>query len=73
VIGDDVPTARRVRAVGQRDKLVLGVSRRSRLSAALTGPGIGATVIRESGDIDVHIVTHPPPADASPCRARAAR
>jgi len=26
--------------------------------AALTGPGIGATVIRESGDIDVHIVTH---------------
>jgi two-component system sensor histidine kinase KdpD len=24
----------------------------------VTGPGIGATVIRESGDIDVHIVTH---------------
>ena len=34
------------------------MSRRGRLAAALTGPGIGATVIRESGDIDVHIVTH---------------
>ena len=39
-------------------QLVIGVSRRGRLAAALTGPGIGATVIRESGDIDVHIVTH---------------
>ena len=39
-------------------QLVIGVSRRSRLAAAFTGPGIGATVIRESGDIDVHIVTH---------------
>lgn len=39
-------------------QLVIGVSRRGRLKAALTGPGIGATVIRESGDIDVHIVTH---------------
>ena len=37
---------------------MIGVSRRGRLAAALTGPGIGATVIRESGDIDVHIVTH---------------
>lgn len=39
-------------------QLVIGVSRRSRLAAALTGPGIGATVIRESGTIDVHIVNH---------------
>ncbi len=39
-------------------QLVIGVSRRGRLAAALTGPGIGATVIRESGDIDVHMVTH---------------
>ena len=37
---------------------MIGVSRRGRLAAAVTGPGIGATVIRESGDIDVHIVTH---------------
>ncbi|MBN9188305.1 MAG: DUF4118 domain-containing protein, partial [Microbacterium sp.] len=59
VVGDDVPRAlvefaRSVNAT----QLVIGVSRRGRLSAALTGPGIGATVIRESGDIDVHIVTH---------------
>jgi two-component system sensor histidine kinase KdpD len=59
VVGDDIPTAlvdfaKSVNAT----QLVIGVSRRSRLSALLTGPGIGATVIRESGDIDVHIVTH---------------
>ena len=33
-------------------------SRRSRLAALLSGPGIGSATIRESGDIDVHIVTH---------------
>ncbi|MGW9114333.1 ATP-binding protein [Microbacterium sp. NPDC055683] len=59
VVGDDVPRslvafARSVDAT----QLVIGVSRRSRLTALLTGPGIGATVIRESGDIDVHIVSH---------------
>ncbi|MDL9978118.1 ATP-binding protein [Microbacterium sp. ASV49] len=59
VVGDDVPHAlvefaRSVNAT----QLVIGVSRRARLAAALAGPGIGATVIRESGDIDVHIVTH---------------
>ncbi|WP_191563691.1 sensor histidine kinase [Janibacter melonis] len=59
VVGDDVPAAlvdfaRSVDAT----QLVIGVSRRGRLAAALTGPGIGATVVRESGDIDVHIVTH---------------
>ncbi|MBZ4487790.1 DUF4118 domain-containing protein [Microbacterium sp. cx-55] len=59
VVGDDVPGAlvEFARSVNA-SQLVIGVSRRSRLSAALTGPGIGATVIRESGDIDVHIVTH---------------
>ena len=39
-------------------QLVIGVSRRSRLSTLLTGAGTSATVIRESGDIDVHIVSH---------------
>ncbi len=39
-------------------QLVIGVSRRSRLLALLTGPGIGQAVIRASGNIDVHIVTH---------------
>ncbi|MEK6439881.1 DUF4118 domain-containing protein [Pseudonocardia sp. T1-2H] len=38
-------------------QLVLGTSRRSRF-ARLFDPGIGARVVRESGSIDVHIVTH---------------
>jgi two-component system sensor histidine kinase KdpD len=59
VVSDDVPRGLVDFARGENaTQLVIGVSRRSRLSAALTGPGIGATVIRESGDIDVHIVTH---------------
>ncbi|WP_144760869.1 ATP-binding protein [Curtobacterium sp. 9128] len=59
VVGDDVP-ATLVRFARSIDatQIVVGASRRSRLVAALTGPGIGATVIRESGDIDVHVVTH---------------
>src|SRR6478736_6552753 len=64
VIGDDVPRAlvefaRSVNAT----QLVIGASRRGRLAALLTGAGIGATVVRESGDIDVHIVTHAAAAD----------
>lgn len=59
VVGDDIPAAlvEFARSV-DASQLVVGVSRRGRLAAALTGPGIGATVIRESGDIDVHVVTH---------------
>ncbi|GAA3207218.1 ATP-binding protein [Microbacterium terregens] len=59
VVGDDVAHAlvEFARSVNA-SQLVIGVSRRGRLAAAVTGPGIGATVIRESGDIDVHIVTH---------------
>jgi two-component system sensor histidine kinase KdpD len=59
VVGDDVPRALVEFAKAcNATQLVIGVSRRSRLAAALTGPGIGATVVRESGLIDVHIVTH---------------
>ena len=59
VIGDDTPEAlvdfaRSVNAT----QLVIGVSRRNRLTAFVTGQGNGATVIRKSGDIDVHIVSH---------------
>jgi two-component system sensor histidine kinase KdpD len=59
VVGEDVPRtlvefARSVDAT----QLVIGISRRSRLAAALSGPGIGATVIRHAGPIDVHIVNH---------------
>jgi two-component system sensor histidine kinase KdpD len=59
VVGTDIPRALVEFARGENaTQLVIGVSRRSRLAALLTGPGIGATVIRESGDIDVHIVSH---------------
>ncbi len=39
-------------------QLVLGASRRKWLSSLLTGPGVSMRTIRDSGDIDVHIVTH---------------
>ena len=59
VIGDDIPRSLvEFAKASNATQLVIGVSRRSRLAAALTGPGIGATVVRESGPIDVHIVTH---------------
>ncbi|MFK4761715.1 ATP-binding protein [Microbacterium sp. ZW T5_45] len=59
IIGDDIPGTLVEFAQGaDATQLVIGVSRRGRLTAALTGPGIGSEVIRRSGDIDVHIVTH---------------
>ena len=58
VIGDDIPTAllhfaREMNAT----QLVLGTSRRSRW-ARIFDEGIGATVVQQSGTIDVHMVTH---------------
>ncbi len=59
VRGEDVPSALVDFARGvDATQLVLGASRRGRLRALLTGPGIGATVVREAGDIDVHLVNH---------------
>ncbi|MFZ4895796.1 DUF4118 domain-containing protein [Plantibacter sp. Mn2098] len=59
VLGQDIPEALVTFAkASNATQLVVGVSRRSRVSALLGGPGIGATVIRESGDIDVHMVAH---------------
>ncbi|MGO1563194.1 MAG: DUF4118 domain-containing protein, partial [Actinomycetaceae bacterium] len=59
VVGDDIPTALVQFATSvNATQLVVGVSRRGRIAAALEGPGIGATVIREAGNIDVHIVNH---------------
>ncbi|WP_341946603.1 ATP-binding protein [Microbacterium sp. LWH11-1.2] len=59
IVGDDIPATLVEFAQGaDATQLVIGVSRRGRLTAALTGPGIGSEVIRRSGDIDVHIVTH---------------
>jgi two-component system sensor histidine kinase KdpD len=58
VVGDDVTDALLEFARSQNaTQLVLGASRRPWLGRLL-GPGIGARVVRESGDIDVHIVTH---------------
>ncbi|MGW2516246.1 DUF4118 domain-containing protein [Streptomyces sp. NPDC001617] len=59
VVGDDVPAAlldfsRGVNAT----QIVLGVSRR-RSWQYVFGPGVGATVARDSGpDLDVHLITH---------------
>jgi two-component system sensor histidine kinase KdpD len=56
--GEDVPAALLDFARGANaTQLVLGTSSRSRL-ARLFKPGIGASVVQESGPIDVHMVTH---------------
>ncbi|MET9255231.1 ATP-binding protein [Streptomyces sp. NPDC003717] len=59
VLGDDVPAALLDFARGANaTQIVLGSSRRKSWQYVL-GPGVGATVARESGpDLDVHIVTH---------------
>ncbi|CAN5368606.1 sensor histidine kinase KdpD [soil metagenome] len=59
VVGEQIPRAlvEFARSV-DATQLVIGVSRRSTLARLLTGAGTSATVIRESGDIDVHVVTH---------------
>ncbi|MFJ8358426.1 ATP-binding protein [Streptomyces sp. NPDC093984] len=59
VVGDDVPAALLDFARGvNATQIVLGSSRRKAWQYVF-GPGVGATVARESGpDLDVHIVTH---------------
>ncbi|MEU9877621.1 sensor histidine kinase KdpD [Streptomyces phaeochromogenes] len=59
VIGEDVPTALLDFARGvNATQIVLGVSRRKGWQYVF-GPGVGATVARESGpDLDVHLITH---------------
>jgi two-component system sensor histidine kinase KdpD len=59
VVGDNVPQTLLAFARAENaTQLVLGVSRRTWLSALLTGPGVSNRTVRGSGDIDVHIVTH---------------
>lgn len=59
VVGEDIPAALLDFARAENaTQLVLGTSRRGRLHTFLTGPGISATAVRQSGDIDVHMVTH---------------
>ncbi|MFJ5262120.1 DUF4118 domain-containing protein [Streptomyces sp. NPDC088387] len=59
VVGDDIPAALLDFARGvNATQIVLGSSRRKAWQY-MFGPGVGATVARESGpDLDVHIVTH---------------
>ncbi|WP_369172937.1 DUF4118 domain-containing protein [Streptomyces sp. R28] len=59
VVGDDIPAALLDFARGvNATQIVLGSSRRKSWQYVL-GPGVGATVARDSGpDLDVHIVTH---------------
>ncbi|MER7273787.1 DUF4118 domain-containing protein [Dactylosporangium sp. NPDC000244] len=59
VVGDDV--ARAILQFAQAEnatQIVLGASRTPWPMSALTGEGVGARVIRLSGPIDVHMVTH---------------
>jgi two-component system sensor histidine kinase KdpD len=59
VVGDNVSEALLAFARAENaTQLVLGASRRRWLTALLTGPGVSLRTIRDSGDIDVHIVTH---------------
>jgi two-component system sensor histidine kinase KdpD len=59
VVGEVVPHALLDFARAENaTQLVLGASRRNWLSSLLTGPGVSLRTIRNSGDIDVHIVTH---------------
>ncbi|MCB2178036.1 MAG: sensor histidine kinase KdpD [Actinomycetales bacterium] len=58
VVGDDVAAAILEFARGvNANQIVLGATHRTRIAAALS-EGIGAKVVRGSGEIDVHIVSH---------------
>ena len=60
VVGDEISEALLdLRQGGERHAARPRGKRRSWLLALLTGPGIGSRTIRDSGAIDVHIVTHP--------------
>ena len=59
VVGDDVAATLLDFARGNNaTQVVIGTSRRSRW-ARMFDEGIGAQVIQQSGNIDVHMVTHP--------------
>ena len=67
VVGDDIPRALIEFARAENaTQLVLGTRHRGRLSTLLNGTGTGATVVRLSGDIDVHIITY----EGLPARGR---
>src|SRR5262249_7252081 len=58
VVGDEISEALLTFAKAENaTQLVIGASRRGSLLALLTGPRIAARTIRDSGAIDVHMVT----------------
>ncbi len=58
VVGEDVPRAILEFARGvNATQVVIGASRRGKVRALL-GAGVGETVVRESGDLDVYVVSH---------------
>jgi two-component system sensor histidine kinase KdpD len=66
VVGDDVPSALLDFARDENaTQLVIGTSRRSRW-ARIFDEGIGASVVQQSGKIDVHMVTHGQARSGSP-------
>jgi two-component system sensor histidine kinase KdpD len=59
LVGDNVTAAvLEFARANNASQIVIGTSRRRPLMAALTGAGTGVSIIRQSGPIDVHVVTH---------------
>lgn len=59
VVGDDVADAVLDFArANNATQVVVGASRRNAVFAALGGPGTGGSIIRASGAIDVHVISH---------------
>jgi two-component system sensor histidine kinase KdpD len=59
VVGDSIPAAvLEFARANNASQIVIGASRRNPTIAALTGPGTGMTITRQSGPIDVHVVSH---------------
>ena len=59
VVGEDVArTVLEFARARNATQIIVGASRRGRLETFLAGEGIGASITRLSGPIDVHMVTH---------------
>jgi two-component system sensor histidine kinase KdpD len=73
VVGEDIAeTVLRFARAQNATQMVLGTSRRGRLMSLLAGESVGPRVIRHSGHIDVHLVTHAAAADSRPRGRRSA-
>ena len=67
ITGDDVAAALLQFAQAENTtQIVVGATRRGWLASTLSGDGVGARVIRDSGPIDVHLVSHERSAGPAP-------